>query len=46
MELTEDGRLALGYADQIFSLTRIFHASRTPGQNHLVFDADEHPARE
>jgi hypothetical protein len=27
-------------------LTRIFHASRTPGQNHSLFDADEHPARE
>jgi hypothetical protein len=27
-------------------LARIFHASRTPGQNHSVFDADEHPARE
>ena len=27
-------------------LARIFHASRTPGQNHSVFDADEHPASE
>jgi phosphoglycolate phosphatase len=28
------------------ALARIFHAFRTHGQNHSVFDADEHPARE
>ena len=28
------------------ALAHIFHASRTPGQNHSVFDVDEQPARE